>query len=906
MNYLRELIRRLKMLIGRGQFDADLKEEMRLHLELLEEQQIKSGRGAKEARAAARRQFGNETALRESSRIALGWEWLDNLVQDVTYGVRAMLRSPGITVVALLSLALGIGANTAIFSLMDAVMLRSLPVKNPAGLVLFGDGLDQGISDGFPNPWLYSYPFYREMQKRNQVFSEVAASFSMLDRVHGFVEGRSEAESMNIQLVSGTYFPMLGVEAAFGRTLSEEDDRTQGGHPVAVVSYAWWMRTLARDPAVLNMKLRIGPTIFSIVGVAPPEFFGTKIGESPDIWIPLSMQKEIPPGWDGYNDQMFESLHLMARLKPRVTLTEANANVNLLYQQIPRGFSSAPLTQETLLKLEKSHVELNSMATGFSRLRYQFSEPLRVLMVVVGLVLLIACANIANLLLARSTVRARELAVRQALGAGRTRLIRQLLTESLTLAIAGGALGIVFASMTSHLLVRMVSDGREALQLDVPVDLRLLLFTLGVTLATALLFGTIPAFRATCLNLTDSLKDGRGQSGTSARGAMAKVLVVSQVALSLVLLVGAGLFVRSLINLANVDTGFTKENVTRMRVDASSAGYSEDARLLRLYQQIEERVNALPGVRAASFSGFTFNEGTWNNRVWVQGYLSGHRDTDVHHNAVGTRYFAAMGIPLLAGRDFGSQDTVTSPKVGIIGETMARTMFPDGSPIGKHYGRGGPDHAGEIEVIGVAKDVKYNSLDEEQQPGDYLPYSQNMRYLNDFVVRYTGNSASIISAVRQTVHDVDPSLPLSDVMSLDEVVSRSVTNQRLVAQLSAFFGLLALFLSSIGIYGLMSYAVARRTSEIGLRMALGAERSNVMWMVMKESLWLVALGIAIGVPAALAGNRLVGSMLYGLQSNDPVNLLGGAGVLFAIAAVAGYLPARRASLVDPMVSLRYE
>jgi predicted permease len=906
MNYVRELIRRLKMLIGRSQFDSDLKEEMRLHLELLEEQQIKSGQGAKEARAAARRQFGNETALRENSRIALGWEWLDNLVQDVTYGVRAMLRSPGITVVALLSLALGIGANTAIFSLMDAVMLRSLPVKNPAGLVLFGDGLDQGISDGFPNPWLYSYPFYREMQKRNQVFSEVAASFSMLDRVHGFVEGRSEAESMNIQLVSGTYFPMLGVEAAFGRTLSEEDDRTQGGHPVAVVSYAWWIRTLARDPAVLNMKLRIGPTIFSIVGVAPPEFFGTKIGESPDIWIPLSMQKEIPPGWDGYNDQMFESLHLMARLKPRVTLTEANANVNLLYQQILRGFSSAPLTQETLLKLEKSHVELNSMATGFSRLRYQFSEPLRILMVVVGLVLLIACANIANLLLARSTVRARELAVRLALGAGRTRLIRQLLTESLVLAIAGGALGIVFASMTSHLLVRMVSDGREALQLDVPVDSRLLLFTLGVTLATALLFGTIPAFRATRLNLTDSLKDGRGQSGMSAKGAMAKVLVVSQVALSLVLLVGAGLFVRSLINLANVDTGFTKENVMRMRVDASSAGYSEDPRLLRLYQQIEERVNALPGVRAASFSGFTFNEGTWNNRVWVQGYLSGHRDTDVHHNAVGAHYFAAMGIPLLAGRDFGSQDTATSPKVGIIGETMARTMFPDGPPIGKHYGRGGPDHAGDIEVIGVAKDVKYNSLDEEQQPGDYLPYSQNMRYLNDFVVRYTGNSVSVISAVRQTVHDVDPSLPISDVLSLDEVVSRSVTNQRLVAQLSAFFGLLALFLSSIGIYGLMSYAVARRTSEIGLRMALGAERSNVMWMVMKESLWLVALGIAIGVPAALAGNRLVGSMLYGLQSNDPVNLLAGAGVLFAVAAVAGYLPARRASLVDPMVSLRYE
>jgi predicted permease len=906
MNWLYELARRLSMLVNRRQFDEDLREEMRLHLELLQEEQVRSGMPVTDARAAARRQFGNETALRESSHLALGWEWLEQLLQDANYGVHAMLRSPAITMVALLSLALGIGANTAIFSLMNAVMLKSLPVKDPTGLILFGDGLDQGISDGFPNPWLFSYPFYREMQKRNQVFSEVAAAFSMTDRVHGFVEGRSDAEAMNIQLVSGTYFPMLGVQAALGRTLSEEDDRTEGGHPVAVVSYAWWAGALARDPAVLNKKLKIGPTIFSIIGIAPPEFFGTKVGESPDIWIPLSMQKEIPPGWGGYNDQMFESLHLMARLKPGVTMAEANANVNLLFQQIVRGFSTAPLSQENLLKLDKTRVELNSMATGFSRLRYQFSEPLKILMVVVGLVLLIACANIANLLMARSTARARELAIRQALGAGRKRLIRQLLTESLVLALAGGALGVAFASVASNLLLRMVSDGREALQLSVSVDLRLLLFTLGVTLATALLFGTIPAFRATRLNLTDSLKDGRGQSCAPAKGPLAKALLVSQVALSLVLLIGAGLFVRSLINLAKVDTGFNIENVIRMRLDASSAGYQEDARLFMLYQQIEEQVSALPGVRAASFSGFTFNEGTWNNGIWVQGYLDGHSETDVHHNAVGPGYFAAMGIPLLVGRNFGPQDTATSPKVGIIGETLARTMFPSGSPIGKYYGRGGPEHAGDIEVIGVAKDVKYSSLDEEQQPGDYLPYSQNVRYLNDFVLRYTGDSASVISAVRQAIHDVDAGLPISDVMTLDAAVARSITNQRLVAELSTFFGLLALFLSCIGIYGLMSYTVVRRTNEIGLRMALGAKRSNVLWLVMRESLWLVSLGIAIGVPAALAADRLVVSMLFGLRANDPVSLLAGAGVLLAVAALAGYLPARRAAMVDPMVSLRYE
>jgi predicted permease len=906
MNSLRELARRLKSFIFGRRFDADLKEEMRLHLELLREENIKSGMGTTEAQYAARRRFGNETSLREKSRLALGWEWLEDFLQDIPYGLRAMLRSRGITVVALLSLALGIGANTAIFSLLDAIMLRSLPVQNPEGLVLFGNGLDQGISDGFPNPWLYSYPFYREMQKRNQVFSDVAAAFSNTDHVHGFIDGRKEAEAMNIQLVSGTYFPMLGVQAALGRTLTEGDDRTAGRHPVAVVSNAWWAGALARDPAVLNTKLKIGPTTFSIVGVAPPEFFGTKVGEAPDIWIPLSMQKEIPPGWGGYNDQMFESLHLMARLKPGVTMAEASAHANLLFQQILRGFSNAPLTEENLQKLDKAHIELNSMATGFSRLRYQFSEPLRILMVVVGLVLLIACANIANLLLARSTARTRELAVRQALGAGRARLIRQLLTESLALAVAGGSLGMVFASVASHLLLRMVSSGREALQLNVSVDGRLLLFSLGVTLTTALLFGSIPAFRATRLNLADSLKDGRGQTAGRAKGPLAKVLVVSQVALSLVLLIGASLFVRSLINLTNVDAGFHKENTIRMHVDVSSAGYREDARLFRLYQQIEARVDALPGVRASSFCGFTFNEGTWNNPIWVQGYLTGHLDKDVHHNAIGPGYLTAMGIPLLAGRDFGSQDTSSSPKVGILGETTARTMFPDGSPVGKHYGRGGPEGAGDIEVIGVAKDVKYNSLEEQQQPGDYLPYAQNVQYLKDFVVRYSGDSAPVLSAVRQAIHDVDPSLPISDVMSLKEAVTQSISNQLLVAQLSAFFGLLALFLSCIGIYGLMSYTVVRRTSEIGLRMALGAERWNVVWLVMRESLLLVTIGMAIGVPAALASGLIVKSMLFGLPAKDPWSLIAGAAILLAVAALAGYLPARQAALVDPLISLRYE
>jgi predicted permease len=888
-----------------ARLERELREELATHLEMHIADNVRAGMTPQEAQRVALLKLGGVLHTKETVRDGRGLPLLDTFLQDASYAVRALVRSPGLTLVALLSLALGIGANTAIFSLMNAVMLTSLPVRDPAQLVLFGDGLDQGISDGFPNPWLYSYPFYRQMQKNNRVFSEVAAAFSMNDRIYGLVSGRKEAEPMNIQLVSGTYFPMLGVQAVMGRSLSEQDDQSEDQHPVAVVSYAWWTRTLARDPSVFTRTLTIGSTVFSIVGVAPPEFFGTKVGEAPDIWIPLAMQREIPPGFNGYHDDVYESLHLMARLRPGVSMAVATADVNLLFQQILRGFADAPRTPEDLLKLDKTRVELNSMATGFSRLRYQFSEPLKILMVVVGLVLLIACANIANLLLARSTARARELAVRQALGAGRGRLIRQLLTESLVLAVMGGALGVAFASWATHLLLRVVSDGREPLQLHVPVDIRLLLFTLVVTLATALLFGTIPAFRATRSDLTEPLKSGRSQSGAPAKGPLAKALVISQVALCLVLLIGAGLFVRSLVNLANVNTGFNKERVIRLRLDASSVGYKEDARLVNLYREIEERVGALPGVRAASFSIFTFNEGTWNNPIWVDGYLAGHSDADVHHNAVGNGYFAAMGIPVLAGRTFGPQDTASSARVGVIGESMARTMFPAGSPIGRHYGRR-ERNAGDIEVIGVVKDVKYNSLDETPQPGDYLPYVQNVRYLNDFEVRYSGDAATTLTAVRQAIHDVQPTLPISDAMTLDEQVARSVTNQRLVAQLSTFFALLAVFLSCIGIYGLMSYLVTRRTNEIGLRMALGAARRNVLWMILRESIWLVGLGIAIGVPVALAGGHLVAHMLYGLRASDPLTLSAGIVGLLAIAALAGYLPAQRATCVDPVIALRYE
>jgi predicted permease len=910
MNYLPkpigELIRRLSMVFRRRQLDLDLEEEMRLHLDLRRQQQIESGLSPTAASQAANRKFGNVAHLKEKSIMTWGSEGLESFFHDAAYGARALLRSPALTLVALLLLALGIGANTAIFSLLNAVMLRSLPVKQPAQLVLLGKGDTTGITDDFARTNLYSYPFYRQMQQKNQVFSDTAAFFSFLRGGHGFVEGRAESEPMSVLLVSGTYFQTLGVGALIGRTLDDADDNSEGDHPVAVISYAWWKRSLAQDPNVLNRKLKLGATVYNIIGVAPPEFFGTKVGEAPDMWIPMSMVKAIPPNYGGYKDNFSESLLIMGRLKPGVSSAQATSNVNLLFRQILMGFPDAKLSQENLQKLDRAKVPLTSMAMGLSELRRQFSKPLQILMAVVAIVLLIACANIANLLLARSTARARELAVRQALGARRARLVRQLLTESLILALSGGALGVAFASIANRLLLHMISGGPETIPLDVSIDLRLLAFTFAVTVATAILFGTLPAIRATNIQLTDVLKDGRGPQAAGARNPFARALVVSQVALSLVLMVGAGLFLRSLVNLNDIDTGFNKENVLRLEIDSSSVGYTPgEPREVALNQQIEERVNALPNVKAASFSAFTFHEGSWNSKILGPGKSIG-KDINVKHNVVGNGYFATMQIPLLAGRNFSTSDSSTSQRVSIISEHLAKTLFSTGNPIGRHYGLDVDTPENEVTVIGVAKDVKFDTLMEEPVNLDYIPYTQHPWGFGDFEVRYTGSFAPIAAAVQQAIRSIDRSLPVTGVTTLDEQVARTLTDQRLVAQLSTFFGLLAVFLSSIGIYGVMSYVVSRRTNEIGIRMALGAARAHVRWLVMREILLLVAIGVAIGIPAAFAGDRFVANMLFGVKSTDPSSLLIAVAFLLTVAAFAGYLPARRASRVDPMEALRYE
>jgi len=904
-----EALRRLRMLFQGSKFQNDLDEEMQLHLELRQQKHLEAGLSPAAARSAAHRSFGNMTSIKETSYKTWGWSWLESFLQDLRYGIRSMFRSPALTLVALLSLALGIGANTAIFSFLDALMLRSLPVKDPAQLVVFGgEEGEAGVTDRYGSTTLYSYPFYRQLQQKNAVFSDVAAIFSFWLGIHGMIDGRNESEEMKVQLVSGRYFQMLGVQPTIGRALTDEDDNSEGDHSVVVISYAWWKRVLASDPAVLNRRIRLGTTMFNIVGVAPPEFFGTKVGEAPDIWVPMSMMKYVPPGLNGYKDNFYQAMFIMGRLKPGISLEQATSNVNLLYQQIIRAFPDGNLSPRNTANLSKAHVALRPMATGLSSLRRTFSEPLKILMGVTALVLLIACANIANLLLARSTARARELAVRQALGARRIRIVRQLLTESLLLALVGGLLGVGLATVADRLLLRMISTGADTLPLDVSINTRLLFFNFAVTVATAVLFGIVPALRGTRVELTNALKDGRGPSSGTARSPLGKALIVIQIAISLVLMVGAILFVRSLVNLNNVDTGFNREGVLRLQIDSNVTGLkSSDPRMIAMFQQIEQRVSALPGVKAASFASFLFNQGSWNTGIRVAG-TNLDQNINIKHNVIGNGYFATMQIPLLAGRTFNTQDTSTSRHVAIISERMAKDLFPPGiNPIGHHYYTGfDPIPDTDVEVIGIVKDVKFGNLQEPLQYIDYIPNPHHPWGYGTLAVRYEGNFTAVSNAVQQTIHSVDRTLPISRISTLDEQVARSITNQRLVAQLSAFFGLLAVFLSCIGIYGLMSYMVGRRTSEIGIRIAIGASRANVRWLVMREIVLLVAIGVAIGIPITLAGSRVVTNMLFGLRGTDTASLLGSVVVLILVSIMAGYLPARRAAQIDPMVALRFE
>ena len=825
-----------------------------------------------------------------------------------------LLKKPGFTLIAVLSLALGIGANTAIFSLLDAVLLKSLPVQEPDRLVLFGKGQNMGMTNGFPNEsWdLFSYPFYRRVQQRTDVFSGVAGQLSIPWTVHGFVDSNGtngDIEQLQVQLVSGTYFPVLGVNAALGRVLNDGDDQTPGGHPVAVVSHSLWTRRLGQNPNAIGKTISIDNVTYTIVGVAPREFFGTTVGVAPDLWVPLAMEKQMPPAhWNGRDSEQAQSLFLIGRLNNGVSSEQATGVVNLLFKQTLEAWSSPQPIPKREQALQNARVELTPAGRGLSMLRDQFSLSLKVLMGVVALVLLIASANVANLLLAQGTARAKEFAVRAALGAGRMRLVRQLFTESALLAIFGGLVGVALSWWGSRLLLLMASDGPAALPVDVTPNVRVLGFTFAASVLCAVVFGTAPALRASRIEPNTSLKSGKNTAPSALRNPLGKAFVIAQVALSLVLLVGAGLFVRTLINLQSIPSGFNQENVLLLQVDTSATGLKgSDPKLGALLNEVEQKVKAIPGVQAASFAFFTFNQGFWTSPAFTRepGLAEGESRT-VRNNIVGDDFFTVMGLPLVLGRGFGPQDTDKSQKVAVISESMAKRFFPNGSPLGKRFGINGPNSADQLEVIGVVKDAKYGNLKEQFRPMAYYPHSQSPDVLGNLVVRSSGSVSAIAPQIRQVLRQVDRNLPVDDVVTLEDHIGRSLVQQKLVARLATFFGLLALLLACIGLYGVMSYGVARRTNEIGIRMALGARGSSVLWLVLRESLVLVVVGLVVGVLASLAVTKTAASLLYELKPNDPLTIATATLLLAAVSALAGYLPARRAARVDPMVALRDE
>lgn len=916
MTWLRNLTHGLRSLIHKPRVDRELDEELAAFAAASAADKQRAGMNPREARRAARAEIGSVAAVKHqvwSSR----WEGaIDNFFHDLRYSFRMLLKSPGFTLIAVLSLALGIGANTAIFTLLNAILLRPLPVLRPQELVLFGAGRAAGSTDSLPDrsSQLFSYPFFREISRKTQTFSGLASLSSDQFNLHASVAGAAY-EPIHIDLVSGNYFSVLGVPAFLGRTISMDDDRAAGAGPVAVASYAWFQRRFHGDPSVIGTIIHIQEHNYTLIGVASPGFFGVTVGQSADLWIPLSMEKEISPGWNGLDNKLFQSLYILGRLKPGVSLSQAGAETNAFFKQILRAeYVGNPPSQKELQAIRHAGIELTPAGRGISRLRRVFGLPLKILMTIVALVLLIACANIANMLLARGVARTREIAVRMALGASRTRIVVQLLTESLLLACLGAGIGVALAWRAGAMLLNMAAPGPDPVPVNLRPDLPVLGFTLAITVVTALLFGMMPAFKAASLEFTPALKDGRGGSSASTRGALSHSLIAGQIALSVLLLIAAGLFLRSLLKLTSIDTGFDRHNALVFSLDSSTAnlphGTPDEIRSVHLQEQIEQHVQSIPGVKADSFAFFTFNEGGWTSPILFQGVpRTAENGRDASFNNVGNGFFKAMGIPLLAGRAFNDHDTQTSPQVAVINETMARRFFPSGSAIGHRFGFGDdPAHSNQIEVIGLVKDAKYFGLTEEPRMAAYFPCTQAPGFYGNFVVRYAPNTNRqlLVSQIRAAIAQVNSNILVNNVSSLEEQVDQSIASQSLIARLSAFFGALAVFLSCIGIYGLLSYSVARRTGELGIRLALGAQSNSLLWMILRESILLLAIGLAIGLPVALATTRILKSQLYELSPLDPLSIVAAVVIVAAMTILAAWLPARRATRIDPMTALRCE
>jgi len=857
----------------------------------------------REARYAARSEFGGFEQVKQTYRHQRGLPLFETLAQDLRYGLRMLLKSPGFTVVTVLTLALGIGANTALFSLVNSVLLGNLPVRNPQALVVirYTDARSQEAEEDF------SYPMYRALRDRNTVFLNVLTRSGVdFNASYGGQSERAVGE-----MVSGNYFETLGVEPFLGRLIGPGDDRTPGAHPVAVLSYGYWQRRFGSDPAVVGKDIILNNNPIRVIGITPPLFYGTEMARNPDIRVPMMMATVFRPvPANRLENPRHRWMTILARRKPEVTVRQAQASLDILYHQV----LGAELLGSSINAHEKeralaSRIQLEPGNQGFAHLRGEMERPLLLMFCVTGIVLLVASANLANLLLARNARRKREISVRLAIGAGHGRLIRQWLTESLLLSLLGGCAGIFVAYWAKTALLGFLPRTFST-NLHAPMDFGVLGFALLVSLITGLLFGLAPALQLSEAGVSlalrhDSPSIASGERIFSSRSA----LIFLQVALSLPLLIGAGLFLHSLVNLRGVSTGFVKENVFLTTLNPAMNGYPQE-RIKSLYDDLLARVRAMPDVRAASFATSSVISGGWDQEgVKVEGYQPGP-DENMSPNAavVSPGYFLTMGIPFVAGRDFTGQDTARRPKVVIINETMAHYFFGNKNALGKKIGtEDDPKAPPDREIIGVVKDAKYVRLSEAPRRHFYAPMAQEPRLLEmTLEVRTAGDPARIGDVVRAEVHDLDANLPLYATTTLEIQIDDSLTEERLLTWLSGLFGILATLLASLGLSGVVAFSVARRTREIGIRMALGAQPGDILRHVVSHMAWLVTAGMAVGLAAAYGLSRLLGSMLYEVRPADPLAFAGACFLLGVVAAIAAYLPAHRATQVDPIVALHYE
>ncbi len=841
--------------------------------------------------------------------------WMDTLLKDIRYSARQLGRNRVFTLVAVLSLAIGIGANTAIFSIMNVVLLKSLPVRNPHELVLLTDPNQSGVSNGMTNGerGMMTYAEFAQLRDHATSFSGMCAAQATLNRWPVRIAGGGQEEA-RAKLVSEEYFSVLGVEPAIGRFFSTADGTSPGQDPYVVLSYDYWQKRFGGNVSALGTQIRVQSTPLTVIGVAAPGFHGESAGEKPDLWMPMMMQLAVMPGRDWLHEDLSKQLDKLmwlqtfARLKPGVKMARAQTEIDVLFRNIIEAGYPTTLSPETRKQALDQHLKLHDARVGSFGGRDEFSQQLLVLLGASAVVLLIACINVANLLLARAAARSKEVGVRLSIGASRMRLVRQFLTESLLLSTIGGALGLLFAWGAARLLVLLLSADQSTL--TPTIDLQVLGFTAGVTFLTGLVFGLAPAIRATHVNLNDSLRDSGRVTASGGKLNVAKGLVIAQVALSLLLVTGAGLFLRTLWNLQSVALGYPKEKLLMVTVDGLTAGY-KDARLSSLWVDLTDRLRHVPGIQGATYSENGLFSGSESaDEVDVEGFKASKQDEKFSRfDAVGPQYFSTVGIPLILGREFGPQDTAAAPQVCVINEAFAKKFFVGRNPIGYHITERFGDQKHVMEVVGIAKNARDHRLRGDVPARFYLPSDQGMEGPNrwaTFEVRTAGDPEQMLGAIRKTILSVNEDLPIQNARPLLDNVDRSNAQPRMIAQLCSIFGIIALLLGATGLYGVLSYGVARRTNEIGIRMALGADRGNVIAMVLRETSVMIVIGVVAGVAATFGATRLIAAKLYGLSPMDPATIVASVLMLAVVALVAGYIPAARAARVNPVTALRHE